>query len=346
MSSSPADERPPENTQAAWGVYHAVERAACNTARMTIRRWQPGEPEDLSGVLRHINRLRQSTRSKIANDPLTSAILDAAMTLIEREFRPEPAGALRADGRDRYPFFSWLSRPAVAKELATAKDEINESYAHNVILDRWRSHEDFLADVLAYALRTRHWSLHIALAEDAVSALTSGLGEGDFVDSVHEVAFEDLKIALELGAWRLQLVALACAEKYDDLRPVLLETYSEVDRSWIALYEQVFAARGWRLRPGLEMKDLNIMLSSAAEGMALRALVDPQSVIDDVERTSALGDLALALILSCVDDGSGRTLDDAVRFATADDKVLPLGVPGQGSALETTKCAGPGVDGT
>ena len=74
-----------------------------------------------------------------------------------------------------------------------------------------------------------------------------------------------------------------------------------------------------RFRQGVSFQDLTVMLSTAAEGMALRAMVDPTGIIDMQARTSLLGKLALALMLSCVDPGDGMPLEQIAKAFTPPD---------------------------
>lgn len=116
-----------------------------------------------------------------------------------------------------------------------------------------------------------------------------------------------------------RLLATVLAEREPEFREIIRELYGAVDVDWTALYTALFEERGWTLRPDVSFQDLNLMLSTAAEGMALRALIDPTGIIDEKTRTSLLGKLALIIMLTCVDPGDGMGVEQVARKFTATD---------------------------
>jgi hypothetical protein len=55
------------------------------------------------------------------------------------------------------------------------------------------------------------------------------------------------------------------------------------------------------VRPGISLDECADLLAAVADGVAVRALADPQArVVDDAQRRSLLGTAALALIAGCV----------------------------------------------
>ena len=114
-------------------------------------------------------------------------------------------------------------------------------------------------------------------------------------------------------------MASILAEREPDFGDVVRGAYASVDTNWTELYEALFAERGWTLRPDVSFQDLTVMLSTAAEGMAIRAMVDPTGIIDVQARTSLLGKLALALMLSCVDPEDGMPLEQVAQTFTPPD---------------------------
>jgi hypothetical protein len=291
---------------------------------MPIRTWQPSENDDLSEVIKRIAGVKRATRVRLANDAKTRALLAAGMRLLDAQFA---AADSDEDESRRYPFFQWLSRKKIAEEVVAADETVAPedrdaaiAATSKLMERRWPPHDHFIQDFLNYAIAARHWSLHVALSEDARDLLIRGLRTGDFPAAVHEVAFEDLRIPVEVpGTQRMQLLASVLADREPEFGDVVREQYESVDRSWTALYEELFAERGWKLRPGLTFQDLNLMLSTAAEGMALRALTDATGIIDLQARTSLLGTLALALTISCVDPGDGMSLEEVARVFTPPD---------------------------
>lgn len=245
------------------------------------------------------------------------------MRLLERQFST-PLNSFDDESR-RYPFFQWLSRRKIAEEVVAEIEGLRPDQTSDAIDSivrlmgyRWKSHDSYIQDFLSYAISARHWSLHIALSDDAKEVLLNGLRSGDFAAAVHEVAFEDLVIPIEEpDTQRMQLLAAVLAEREPEIRDILRTVYGWVDTSWTELYESLFSEKGWQLRPGLTFQDLNLMLSTAAEGMAIRGLIDQQGIIDIDRRRSLLGTLALAVMLACVDPGDGMTLEQAGQVFTS-----------------------------
>jgi hypothetical protein len=295
--------------------------APADVARIPL--WMPDPEDDLSDIITNISGHKASTRKRRANDLKTRQIIAAGMRLLERQFGPAEEAHDDDVERREYPFFQWLSRAQIAAEVVVADPAIEpyDRAQHQKTFEKamerlWSPVDRFLTDLLRYALHVRHWSLHIALAKEATDILIDGATGGDLIDSIQTVAYEDLKLGIDSPAWRLQLITAALAEQHPKLRDVQVKTYDDVDSSWIRVYDQLFLAAGWKLRPGVTMQDLNLMLSTAAEGAALRALITPKGVIDHVAKTSILGKLALALVVACIDPGDGLTLEERATQAS------------------------------
>jgi len=277
---------------------------------------------DLSSVVTHINRSTKRARERCANDAVTRGFLNAAMALMEELFS---GAATDKSGEDSRPTMKFLARNQV---LAKAEElSPNMRLTIGQFRDRWANQQFFVADFIAYALMERHWSLHTALSERAKVLLTE---KSDFIGSVHEVAYQDLMVVLELPAYRFQLVAAASAETDPIASDALCKMYDTLNATWCTLYDAVFTRYGLKFRPGCSMKQLNILLQSVAEGLGLRLLAGTdENIFDHGKRTSLLGTAALALLVAFVDPGDGRSFDELVyrHFdASSSPKGGPLGV--------------------
>ncbi|ACL42401.1 hypothetical protein Achl_4450 (plasmid) [Pseudarthrobacter chlorophenolicus A6] len=278
---------------------------------------QPGKPfrcvdhsseqTDLSGIVTNLKRVRAQSRMKLANDSLTRAFLDAALSLTEDLFS---APSVAGDEEVR-PTMSYLSKPKV---LSRAQQD----HAHLVpteakFRDRWAAHQHFLADFIAYALTARHWSLQIALADRSAELLTSG---ADFSKAVHEVAYEDLKLVLDLPAYRFQLLAVASSAADSVASDALSSMYSTLSDAWCQLYVRVFDHYGVRFRKGVSIEMFNIILQSTAEGLGMRLLAGvDEPILNHEEKSSLLGTAALALMLAFLDAGDDLTLEELAERA-------------------------------
>lgn len=275
----------------------------------------PGADQDLydSKIVTNISGRTAMTRKRLANGRETRAFLDAALDLTTELFSPALSEQLLdADEEDARPVMSYLSR---RKVLAKARKNCGDDYplSENMMRHRWSTHGDFLADFVSYALADKHWSLQVALSQHAKDLLTSN---DDFPRAVHRVAYEDLKLVLELPAFRFQLLAVATAQADTASAQALARMYTNLSQVWIALYTNVFEHYGLTFRPGVTMEDFNILLQAMAEGLGLRLIsgVD-ERLLDHEKRTSLLGTAALSLFMSLVDPGDGLTIEQAAETA-------------------------------
>jgi hypothetical protein len=275
----------------------------------------PGADQDLydSKIVTNISGRTAMTRKRLANGRETRAFLDAALDLTTELFSPALSEQLLdADEEDARPVMSYLSR---RKVLAKARKNCGDDYplSENMMRHRWSTHGDFLADFVSYALADKHWSLQVALSQHAKDLLTS---DDNFPRAVHRVAYEDLKLVLELPAFRFQLLAVATAQADTASAQALARMYTNLAQVWMALYTNVFEHYGLTFRPGVTMEDFNILLQAMAEGLGLRLIsgVD-ERLLDHEKRTSLLGTAALSLFMSLVDPGDGLTVEQAAETA-------------------------------
>lgn len=285
---------------------------------MVGRDSEPDTDIDLSAIVTRMSKVRKATRQRLANDVVTRAILAAATRLMDAQFSPDEA--VPDDGR-RNDLFLWLSRRRIAVEIVNLEKPISEearetriNYFVHVMEQRWTPHELLIEDFLAYVISVRHWSLHREVPAAHREMLLGDLRNGDFVQAVREVTHADLSVpALAPAILRMQLLAAVISDRDPEIHAILDGIYKAVDDQWIDLYKSIFAVRGWALRSDVTFEDLNLMLSTAAEGMALRALISPAGIVDSGTKDNLLAKLGLGLIASCVDTGDGLSLQALVE---------------------------------
>jgi hypothetical protein len=274
--------------------------------------------QDLSKVLRGLNRRTSFGRQGLANDPVTAAYLVAAVRLIERHLGP---GATRtmADPEDAdsisRPLLSFLSQRAIATEVDHNPPPFHGLGRVSTMRERWRHQSNFIADVLRFGL----WSWHYPAAhQDEIADAEQEVIRGrDPVRSIHRLCYWYMTRLLATPMFRLGLIAAAQAEGDAVIREAVSERYRENGLRWEHFYEEFLRSRGLRIRSGLTLEDCANLLAAVADGLALRALADPAAgIVDDARRRSLLGTAALALIAGCVertDQGNGVSLEQAVH---------------------------------
>jgi len=279
----------------------------------------PPYNQDLSTVLRRLDRRTPFSRQRLANDPVTAAYIAAGMQLIRRNLGPGAQRMLN-DPEDENsigrPLLNFLSQRAVAAEVANNEDPFPRAGSTSTLRCSWRSHSDYIADLLSFGL----WSYHEpALYDTRIGPDTERLIEGpDFVEAAHRLCYYDLTTVVGNPTFRLELVATAAAEGDEIIQGALTENHQGAMDPWKQVYEEMFRARGLRLRTGITLDDFAGMLAALASGYALRGIGEPNSLIIDHERQRSLfGTAALGLLLGCVErdeDGpQGITVEDAVQ---------------------------------
>ncbi|HEV2375040.1 MAG TPA: hypothetical protein VGS19_23130 [Streptosporangiaceae bacterium] len=274
--------------------------------------------QDLSGVLRHLNRRTPFSRAKLANDPATAGYLAAALRLVQRHIGPgatrELADPDDANSVDR-PLLRFLSQREVVAAVAGNPDPFPRRGSVAALRSTWRSQSDFIADVLAFAL----WPGHLpAEYYGAVADWAERLLDGpDFTDAVHGLAYFEMSTVLRMPALRFKWVAMAEAEGDSTIRAALPRIYSSPLDLYKQLYGAVVNARGLKLRPGVTQDDLANILVALSDGLMTRAVCDPGAgVIDHEQGTSLLGKAALAIIFGCLErreHAENLTLEQAVH---------------------------------
>lgn len=263
--------------------------------------------QDLSKVLRGLNRRTPFGRRRQANDPVTAAYLAAAVRLIQRHLGPgaaQPAADPEdADSVPR-PLLSFLSQRAVAAEVDRNPPPFPRVGRVSTMRERWRHQSSFIADVLRFCLSALHYP---GAHQDEIAGAAQEVIQGtEPVPGIHRLCYWDLTRLLDTPMFRLGLVAAAQAENDGLIREAVSERYRENSPRWRRFYDDILRSRGLRLRPGLTLDDLSHLLTAVADGLAMRALADPAArVIDHDRQRSLLGTAVLALIAGCLERSDG-----------------------------------------
>jgi hypothetical protein len=273
--------------------------------------------QDLSKVLRGLNRRTPFGRRRLANDPVTAAYLMAAVRLIQHHLGPGASRTLAdpddADSISR-PLLSFLSQRAVAAEVDHNPPPFHRLGRVSTMRERWQHQSDFVADVLRFGL----WASHYPAAhQDEIADAEEEVIRGpDPVRGIHQVCYWDMTRLLDTPMFRLGLVAAAGAEDDAVIREAVSERHQENAPRWKQFFDEVLRSRGLRLRPGVTLDDCVNLLTAAADGLAMRALADPAvRIVDHARRRSLLGTAVLVLIAGCLEragPGDGLPLEQMV----------------------------------
>ena len=276
--------------------------------------------QDLSKVLRHLDRHTPFGRARLANDPVTAGYIAAAMRLVRQHLGPSAERRL-ADAEDDdsvvRPLFGFLSQRAVAAEFANNPDPFPRYGNVSTLRSTWRSHSDFIADLLSFGL----WSAQYpgSRQNDTRDADAEHLVNGDDpVRAVHNLAYWESSTLINSLSFRLRLIATASIEGDQVIADAIEESYAGGGAPWKELFLTFIQARGLRLRPGITIDDFLYLLSACSAGIALHVLGAPASepeIIDHENRRSLLGKGILAIFHGCLeraDDATGLTLEQAV----------------------------------
>jgi hypothetical protein len=213
------------------------------------------------------------------------------------------------------PLLSFLSQRAVADEVRNLPPPFHRVGSPSTLRQRWEPHSHFIADLLRFGLWPWHYpASHLDEVADAKDEVIRGL---DPVRGLHRLCCWDLTKLLDTPMFRLELIAAAEAEGDPVIGEAVSGRYREASPQWKDFYEEFLRARGLRIRPGATLDECADLLAAVADGLALRALVDPAArVIDRVRRRCLLATAAMALIAGCLeraDCDEVVPLEEAVR---------------------------------
>lgn len=270
---------------------------------------------DRSEVLHHVGRTTrkmQRSRVRLANDPVTATFLRAGMTLLERHLGP---GARHGDRGER-PLLNFLSLRNVVDEVRNNPHPFPRRSSQSALRDRWPAQEQFVADLINFAVWGENYRPEY---RDQREANTEKLVNGpDFVRAIHKMAYQHTADGIDKPSVRLALALMTAPDGDQEVKRAISAMYEDYLGSWKELYADVLRQRGLRLRPGLTLDDLANAISTATDGMILRAIGDPRSrVVDYGRQRSLMGTVALAIVhafLEPEDEASGLSLEQAVAW--------------------------------
>ncbi|GII62543.1 hypothetical protein Skr01_26280 [Sphaerisporangium krabiense] len=154
------------------------------------------------------------------------------------------------------------------------------------------------------------------------------------MSAVQRFGYATLTGLLDSPKFRLELIAVAGAEEDETIREALAENYLGLVEPWKQVCAEILRARRFKLRPGITLDTLVSMPTATAEGVALRALIDPGvGVVDHTGRRSLLGTAMLALLVGCTEPADvigGTSLEQVVQdLHSGPDRTTPAATRSQ-----------------
>ncbi|TNM59483.1 hypothetical protein FHN55_20870 [Streptomyces sp. NP160] len=219
-------------------------------------------------------RRTPEARERLVEHPMTAALLDAGVRLLLAELEPRtPAAPAR--------FFGCLSAARVCA-AATRVGPLRVTAAH--LRDRWPRQDDFVEDLLSYALWFEH---HFAGAIAQAAELPRLLPEGaSLQEAVAVLLRSELHTLAEPVTSRMEVLSCALAASQPWLREAQQRNYAVYDAAWDTALSGVLRRCGRRLVDGTPREDLARAVGSLGEGVSLRLLAhgerpEEQRLADD-----------------------------------------------------------------
>jgi hypothetical protein len=260
----------------------------------------PDEPKIPKGLLRGISR---DTLAHGGAADLTYEYLEAGVGLIEEALNHDPANGT-------HPFLGWLTQRSVV-QATTARG--NLAGGLGALRDRWEPHARYISDLMRWIQNKRPERSFPKRQERLIKdALKSHATISQMIRGLSRAAQASILVN---HRFRLKLLALSVlgSPKYQSSDEYKTDLYTGIDEQWLPIVHRYLQERGLELRPGIHEPDLVEILTAIGEGLALRELADPSTGARRERRLRLLGTAALALLVACIDDGNGQTLDDAAN---------------------------------
>ncbi|MFN0282112.1 MAG: TetR/AcrR family transcriptional regulator [Kineosporiaceae bacterium] len=195
---------------------------------------------------------RRSGPSRAEAGELTRLELLAAGAQLLRE---QPVGAV----------FNQVTATEVARRAGRT---IGAFYHH------WHDQDSYRRELLAYVLAPER-----VPAEETAEAVAGSLEERLPADEViRRNARANLVLGMHHPAFALSIAMWAQARSDDAVRGLLRRQYQDVTDTLVPMYAALLETYGWAPRPPFTVELIAVMTRALAEGLVLRAVVDPAAV--------------------------------------------------------------------
>lgn len=265
--------------------------------------------QDFSGIVTRVRGKRATTRAALVNSPKVAAYLRAGSTLVEDNL----GAPSDPDAKDRKPYWSgirFLTERAVVHAMEELPAPFLSQKGAGPFRATWATHDDYINDLLAFLFHGMNYEPQYG--EELQTRAEWLVNDEDFAHALDRVTYQEVQALCRMALFRLQLIMVATAERNDGIHNAISENYSGALEPWKKIYETTFAARGFRLRPGVTLDQLAGMLAAVSEGMTVRHLGDPGAgVLGDGPEGNLLGMAVIGILHSYLEmtiEPSGRSL--------------------------------------
>jgi hypothetical protein len=268
--------------------------------------------QDFTGIVTRVRGKRAATRTALVNSLKVAAYLRAGATLVENNLGAQAPSGDPAN-EDRKPYWSgirFLTERAVIHEMEHNPPPFLSLKGAGPLRSTWASHDDYINDLLAFLFHGMNYEPQYG--EELQSQEKWLVERESFVEALDVTSFHEVETLCRMPLFRLQLLMAATAERNDGIHNAIAENYSGALEPWKKIYESTFAARGFRLRPGITLDQLAGMLAGISEGLAVRQLGDPGAgILRNGPAGNLLGMAVIGILHSYLElttEPSGRSL--------------------------------------
>ncbi|TXR56292.1 hypothetical protein [Quadrisphaera setariae] len=216
-------------------------------------------------------RRTEQARRRLADDPVTLALLEAGVLVLQRELGTlvpsDGDGDGDGDGERRSLRFLELLSASRVCAAASAVGPLRVTPSH--LRDRWARQRDYGEDLLALLLWRRHWD---DLLDQRLRHLPAPRTAQDLAVTGEALARAHLVTGALPVSTRLELVASALASEHPALRRSREEHYRTVAARYGQVWRRCYEMVGQRPRAGADLDRTSLALGAVNEGANLRTL--------------------------------------------------------------------------
>jgi hypothetical protein len=261
-------------------------------------------------------------RPETQADPRNERVFKSTELFLEAGLRIVTKDLNRESLKDS-PTVGWsrLTRDLIVREanslrLACQDSNLKETVrtGEGAFRDRWKREQDYLEDLMVYALLSSRWRVALESARRKLEIGTDQVAAGDqrFSGLISSVAIRNIGVRIRLANYFIFQLALMMDSKCVPVASSAnAKVYERHSGFWIAAYNDILQKLNLKLRPGVSVEGLGITFSCLAEGFTVRAAVADDTF--DTQRDKRLfAQAVLLLIGGAIDSGDHRSIDDFV----------------------------------